>query len=111
MGLGPQPRDQELELNPNMRHKEGTLSSALCFCLVLTSALNSEKERNSVNGRRWIFAVYPRMHAQLPPQSPPQEGGMLWGDELELIHLAIPTLLPSNAQPTLSALLTALDDF
>lgn len=51
-------------------------------------------------------------HLQLPPQSPPRErGGVLGEEELELIHLAIPTRLPANAQPTLSVLLAALDDF
>lgn len=49
---------------------------------------------------------------QLPPPNPhPEREGMLWEEELELIHLAIPTLLPASAQPTLSVLLAALDDF
>lgn len=78
--------------------------------MVLTSALNSEKDRIEVNGRRWIFAVYPRM-CSCHPNPHPEGGGMLGEEELELIHLAMPTRLPPNAQPTLSVLLAALDDF
>lgn len=37
-------------LNPKHETREDILSSALCFCLALTLALNSEKrERNQVN--------------------------------------------------------------
>lgn len=49
--------------------------------------------------------------AAATPIPTPREGGVLGEEELELIHLAIPTRLPANAQPTLSVLLAALDDF
>lgn len=49
--------------------------------------------------------------AAAPPNPHPEREGMPWEEELELIHLAIPTLLPPSAQPTLSVLLAALDDF
>lgn len=48
--------------------------------------------------------------AAATPILTPREG-MPWEEELELIHLAIPIPLPPSAQPTLSVLLAALDDF
>jgi len=42
-------RGREGKLNPKHETGRGVLSSVLCFCLVLTLALNSEKERNQGN--------------------------------------------------------------
>lgn len=53
----------------------------------------------------------PAFAAATPIPTPRERGGLLGEEELELIHLAIPTRLPANAQPTLSVLLAALDDF